>query len=144
MGDRILTSDYCALPVLPAHLARFAVDEAGCWIWQGGRNGKGYGAVNVAGRVRSAHREVYGALVTPVPDELTLDHLCRVHACVNPAHLEPTTSRENTLRSPQTIAGIHARQTHCKHGHEFTPDNTYLYEGRRYCRTCQRTVWGKG
>ena len=30
-------------------------------------------------------------------------------------------------------------QTHCKHGHEFTPENTRIVKGRfRHCRTCQR------
>lgn len=27
-------------------------------------------------------------------------------------------------------------KTHCVHGHEFTPENTYAKYGRRYCRTC--------
>jgi hypothetical protein len=26
--------------------------------------------------------------------------------------------------------------THCKRGHEFTPENTRLYAGRRHCRAC--------
>lgn len=30
------------------------------------------------------------------------------------------------------------RPTHCKHGHEFTPENTYLRPGMRECRSCRR------
>lgn len=32
----------------------------------------------------------------------------------------------------------HAQQTHCKYGHEFTPENTITRKGRRgrFCRTC--------
>lgn len=26
--------------------------------------------------------------------------------------------------------------THCKNGHEFTPENTYVWRGHRYCRKC--------
>jgi hypothetical protein len=31
-----------------------------------------------------------------------------------------------------------SRKTHCKHGHEFTPENTYLYRGGRTCRACDK------
>jgi transcriptional regulator with XRE-family HTH domain len=27
-------------------------------------------------------------------------------------------------------------RTHCKYGHEFTEENTYVYRGSRYCRAC--------
>ena len=29
-------------------------------------------------------------------------------------------------------------KTHCKHGHAFTPNNTYLYRKSRMCKTCLR------
>src|SRR4051812_46611194 len=33
----------------------------------------------------------------------------------------------------------HHRKTHCKHGHEYTPANTYLHNsGKRFCAECQR------
>lgn len=45
------------------------------------------------------HRKVYAAARGPIPAGLTLDHLCRVKACVNPDHLEPVTRAENVRRS---------------------------------------------
>lgn len=34
--------------------------------------------------------------------------------------------------------GIGRYATHCKHGHEYTPENTYVYAvGRRECRVCR-------
>lgn len=108
-----------------------------CWVWQGRLAANGYGRVVPDGRDRVVHRVVYELLVGPVAEGLTLDHLCRNRACVNPAHLEPVTNRENILRGESPTA-TNARKTHCIHGHEFTEENTYMDRGRRMCRTCNR------
>jgi hypothetical protein len=36
--------------------------------------------------------------VGPIPPNREIDHLCRVRSCVNPAHLEVVTNRENCRR----------------------------------------------
>jgi hypothetical protein len=49
-------------------------------------------------------------------------------------------------RKPQGGAARNAAKTHCDHGHEFTPANTYRWTDpqtgwtRRYCRTCRRNA----
>src|SRR6266496_2265386 len=82
------------------------VDRSGgsraCWLWTGKTGRDGYGRIGLGGRgalVRvRAHRFAYELLIGPIPDGLQIDHLCRVRHCVNPAHLEPVTQRENILR----------------------------------------------
>lgn len=98
-----------------------------CWLWTG-ETWKGYGKFGGG----QAHRVIYQRVVGPVPDGLELDHTCRVPTCVNPAHLEPVTRAENMRRRSEA-------QTHCKRGHEFTPENTYRPKGgSRHCRACNR------
>lgn len=125
--------------LLPA--ARFwaKVDKTeSCWVWTACRNRDGYGRFHLAGRNVRAHRVAYELLKGPIPAGLTIDHLCRVHDCVNPAHLEPVTNRENNLRG-NTVAATNAAKTHCPEGHALVEGNLDLYQlrlGQRSCRTC--------
>jgi hypothetical protein len=119
-----------SIPFADRLAAKIDITPDGCWEWTGYRYGNGYAAMGWLGRQRLLHRLAYEQLVEPIPHGLTLDHLCRVRHCVNPDHLEPVTQGENTRR---------AMRSHCKNGHEFTPDNTYVpADGKRYCRECRR------
>ena len=111
----------------------------GCWIWTAG-NSDGYGRFYFEGRVVPAHRWSYEDAIGPIPDGLVIDHLCRNHSCVNPAHMEPVTHVENVKRgiAADLIYARQAQQTHCKQGHELTEENVYWYGRRRQCRVCRK------
>jgi len=118
----------------------------GCWLWSSVKRRGGYGRVWWAGRYRPAATVVWERLIGPLGEGRILDHFrlnpdvdlqCST-SCVRPDHLVPATMRENTLRGRSPMAA-QSKQTHCKRGHSFTPDNTWLSKNRmRTCLTCQR------
>lgn len=113
------------------------LDSNGCWIWRLRLDKDGYGQISVQNKTRRAHRVAYEALVGEIPEGLELDHLCRVRSCVNPEHLEPVTSKENTLRG-ESFSAVNARKTHCSKGHELAGDNLEIRGKQRSCRECRR------
>lgn len=80
---------------IPSHLPELGP----CWVWTSPSvNPRGYGAFRLGKSHVQAHRYAYELLEKPIPDGLTIDHLCWNILCVNPAHLEPVTMAENLRR----------------------------------------------
>jgi len=125
---------------LPAEERFFAkVDKTDtCWNWTAYLNEDGYSKFRLNGKHRFGHRVAYEWFVVPIPDGLTIDHLCRNRKCVNPSHLEVVTHKENVLRGTAPSAQ-HAVKTHCPRGHEYNEENTFFKTGSkgRGCRQCR-------
>jgi hypothetical protein len=74
-----------------------------CWIWQLQTvQDSGYGKMRHKGREHLAHRWYYEQAKGPIPQGLQIDHLCAIHECVNPDHLETVTALVNSRRSRTT------------------------------------------
>lgn len=141
----------------PTRSERFwsKVDRSGgpdaCWPFTGTISEHGYGAFHSGGGSRKAHRYAY-LIQNGREARGDVDHTChngsgctRVNdcphrRCCNPRHLEDVSRRENRNRgnSPD-VMGSQRNRTHCPHGHEYTPENTWRNKrGHRFCRSCAR------
>lgn len=129
---------------LPENLrSKIRVDaNSGCWLWIGARQSKGYGCGGGKAGAWLAHRRSYELLVSEIPADLTIDHLCRVKRCVNPAHLEPVTNAENIRRHGDVALATSFYPC----GHPRTEGNTLTRKRPnsprplRNCRECNRAA----
>jgi hypothetical protein len=113
-------------------------DRSGsCWIWTASITSEGYGQLGIGNRVLRAHRVSYETFVGPIPEGMTVDHLCRVRSCVKVEHLELVTVAENNRRK-KTTDGLRVGGE-CIFGHEITDLTIYRHpRGHLECRTCRR------
>lgn len=120
---------------LPVSMQRWIQPEpmSGCWLWTGGVSEKGYG-LSCGQIARGAHRAVWILLRGAVPENLTLDHLCRTPPCVNPDHLEPVTLQVNIARA----YAARPPQPLCPLGHNNWRTGTKRGKPSRACRACDR------
>lgn len=123
------------------------VNKADCWIWIGATNSKGYGSFGLDGKTTSTHRISYMIHKGDIPGGMVVCHTCNNPPCVNPDHLYLGTAYDNMRQAADEGRLAPQQKTHCKNGHEFTPENTKMVKqgskpGRdpnatyRVCREC--------
>jgi len=123
-------------------LSSVVINEARCWIWQGGKLPQGYGLTSAytGGKKRSmlAHQLAYRAWIGEIPAEMVINHTCRERACCNPAHLEAVTRVDNQLH------GVGGSVTVCKNGHERAVVGVRVFpSGARHCAACYPSQGGQ-
>jgi hypothetical protein len=121
-------------------MAAVLIEPSGCYTWTKYRNKHGYGAIFYREKKWLAHRLAYVILTgSNLPEGLVSDHLCRNRACINPAHIDWVTQRENYRRG-MVPSAISLRTNRCQNGHEFRPETTFVdkRDGKRECMICRR------
>lgn len=106
----------------PCHIFRFGTTS-------------GYGNVRHMGKHVLVHRYVWEREVGPVPEDLEVDHQCRVRRCCNVEHLRVVTRRVNRIENSDSVGAVNKNKTHCPAGH---PYDEIKKNGWRDCSVCRR------
>ena len=104
-----------------------------CWLWRMSCGSHRYGQTWDGKSVLLAHRVAWTLTFGDIPEDITVDHRCRVRRCCNPAHLRLLPNVVNAANNGNAI------KTHCPRGHEYNERNTQRNRyGHRQCRLCRQ------
>lgn len=114
-----------------------------CWVWDGRTDKHGYGYLTVRDgyktkSVKATRWVMEKHLGRKLNPEEWVLHSCDNPPCCNPNHLRLGTAKDNARDRVNRGRHNHAGKTHCKWGHEFTPENTGVQSSGsgRTCLTC--------
>ncbi|HSW91510.1 MAG TPA: HNH endonuclease signature motif containing protein [Candidatus Saccharimonadales bacterium] len=117
-------------------------DENGCLNFTGYIVKHGYGEVRYRWKKWYTHRLIWMLTNGPIPEGIFICHKCDNRRCVNIDHLYAGDNSTNMYDAAERGRHYQSKKTHCKHGHEFTPENTRYDKTvagfQRTCRECDR------
>ena len=114
---------------------KYTVNDNGCWLFAGCKDGSGYGILQFKGKTYRAHRYNFLRFKGDIEDGLVVRHTCKKQRdCINPQHLLVGTQQDNIADRE------YDKKRFCGGGHELTTLNSYTWNNRVVCKVCKAEV----
>lgn len=94
-GINVKAWEYRSMALRDRILSRVRIEDNGCHIFTGAKDGCGYGRVKNIGTAVATHRWAWQQANGPVPQGMQVLHRCDNPSCINPAHLWLGTHADN-------------------------------------------------
>lgn len=115
-----------------------------CLVWTGNVFKKKKGSKNTSiypymyfkNKVWRGNRLVLFLSTNEIPDNKYALHTCDNSLCVNPRHLYWGTPKDNVEDAYNRKRARNCKVSHCPSGHPYSGENLRVYNGGRFCRTC--------
>ena len=126
-------------------LGSFKKSANGCWLWLGGKDGRGYGVAWNGKHWEKAHRLYYKIFRGPIPVGLSICHHCDNPPCINPAHLFVGTQKDNVRDaiSKNRFSYPKIRPGHKNPNAKLTPNQVRAIRSRYSFRKCTSKQLGR-
>ncbi len=115
--------------------------KSNCIIWHLSKSKSGYGQVNVAGKMKRAHRHVYEQHFGLIPKGMIIMHLCDNPSCINIEHLKMGTMKDNVADMISKKRHPYIGTEKCVNGHLRSENMRKRKDGTgEYCGACKRVT----
>lgn len=120
-----------------------------CYFYQGHRNPSNYAYLMIRDKNKKLvsyrlNRVVLALKLGKTYEELTNAlHKCNNQPCIREEHLYEGSPKDNTrdgILDGTHVSLLNKLKRYCIHGHEFTPENTYIRKSGRECRVCRNKI----
>ncbi len=116
-------------------------DRTKCWEYTRGKNKAGYSVFYLKkNKPIYGHRMSYSLFNENIDDGLVVMHSCDNRSCVNPLHLSQGTYKDNLQDMSLKGRNFQSKKTHCRNGHEYTPENTFYFKTNKSLQPWRRCL----
>lgn len=125
-------------------LNNYHIDINGCYEYDGSKSND-YAQYNLNGIIYRLGRVILAKRLDKNYEDVDqARHTCHNRSCINPDHIIEGSKSDNEQDKSRANRHWEQQFLECPKGHPYNEENTRIYKGKRYCKTCNLDHTRKG